>query len=315
MAVAANGQLAATGSSDGLVQLWNVASGRIVGPPLSGLGGGIGAIAFSPHGKRLVSGSEDSAIRVWEVKNGRQSHSVLTSSSISFLTFSPDGRFIGVGNTSGRFQVFDAKSYQETGSFDCGEKVRSLVIAPDNSFVVVASGKDVLGTSLGIMPHDMSATGHTALVNTVACSSNGRFIASGADDATVRLWDAKSGDPCGPVFHGHAGPVISVSFSPTGLSVISVGSDGAIRVWDLDKSQSTTLRPRNLISPTTPYYANGWILTSSNQRMTWVPPAHREQFEGDGRQENVAAHHFILTSTSGDLRYGKDWTDCWKGSN
>ncbi|OAQ35026.1 hypothetical protein K457DRAFT_13598 [Linnemannia elongata AG-77] len=53
------------------------------------------------------------------------------------------------------------------------------------------------------------------------------------DDATVRLWDTRSG-VAGRVLTGHTGPVESIAFSPDGCWTASVCSDGKIQLWEVD---------------------------------------------------------------------------------
>ena len=76
-----------------------------------------------------------------------------------------------------------------------------------------------------------SLKGHVHAVHSVSCSPDGKRIASGSLDRTIKIWDANSGDE-ELVLRGHQGWVRGVDYSPDGLTIVSGGFDGKLKIWD-----------------------------------------------------------------------------------
>ena len=72
-------------------------------------------------------------------------------------------------------------------------------------------------------------------VESVAFSPDGRWVVTGSDDNTARLWDLTAADPAARpvVLKGHEGSVYAVAFSPDGRWVVTGSADDTARLWDL----------------------------------------------------------------------------------
>ncbi|MFF1341500.1 trypsin-like peptidase domain-containing protein [Streptomyces sp. NPDC058290] len=81
------------------------------------------------------------------------------------------------------------------------------------------------------LPHNPRLPGHTAPVLSVTFSPDGRFLATGSSDNTVRLWDVATGTTRTKLA-GHTAPVLSVAFSPDGRTLATGSSDNTVRLWD-----------------------------------------------------------------------------------
>jgi WD40 repeat protein/class 3 adenylate cyclase/GTPase SAR1 family protein len=72
--------------------------------------------------------------------------------------------------------------------------------------------------------------GHTGDIRGLAFDETGHLIASGSVDATVKLWDARSGKLLQTIM-GHHRSVTSVAVSGRRLAVASGSDDGTVRLW------------------------------------------------------------------------------------
>ena len=93
-------------------------------------------------------------------------------------------------------------------------------------------------------PRTVTLTGHSDTVEAVAFDPTGRFIVTGAQDQTVRVWDASSGRQLG-VF-AHDAQVVQVAFSADGSAIVA-NSRRSRRGWE-----SRLGRPAGTIALTRP---------------------------------------------------------------
>src|SRR5437016_3459163 len=116
---------------------------------------------------------------------------------------------------------------------------------PDNTCIAFGQRRDVLYSgyekseivwrrSLDDGEPLLQLPGHTAGVRAIAESPDGKIVACGAGDGSVRLWNAVTGEPMF-VCPFHTDIVESVAFSPDGARFASGGRDGKICLGDVAK--------------------------------------------------------------------------------
>jgi WD40 repeat protein len=194
VAMAHNGLRVLTGGGDGMLRLWNVASGRSMGE-LLGHTEPIRALAVSADGRIALSAGgdrKDFAIRLWDEQGGGQPLREFTGHQgpVVCLALSADGHRVLSASHDGTVGVWD-----------------------------VGSGKQV-----------QRFTGHRGQVWCVAYCMDGKRAISGGQDGIPRLWDVETGKEL-RTFQGHSGGVRCLAVSRDANWLVTGGEDRSLRKW------------------------------------------------------------------------------------
>ena len=106
--------------------------------------------------------------------------------------------------------------------------------------------------------------GHSATVRSVTYSPDGKVIASGSGDTTIKLWDVASGKEI-TTLKGHSGWVNSVTYAPDGKTLASGSEDNTIKLWDIVSGKEiTTLQGHSGAVKCVTYAPDGETLASAS---------------------------------------------------
>ncbi len=238
IAVNSEGSRIATGGFDGLVHVWDVATGEEV--TQFAHGDRVWLLVFEPDGIRLASVGWDEQIefsttRVWDISTGKELFKLAQEKDnmVFDVSFSPDGRLLAIASNNGKARLMDAITGEVLTEMTHEEALYAVAFSPDGRFLATgtASAALVWDLSTGSELHRLS---HTASVWRVAFTTEGKRLLTADKDDRVRIWDLATGKEVNRLNHHN---VFDVSFSSNGKHLATTGSNSwksqVVRVWDL----------------------------------------------------------------------------------
>jgi WD40 repeat protein len=228
------------------VAVWDAVSGKRL-HQLGRSRGGRG-IAYSADGKLLAS--YDEGVSVWDAVTGKPHSAIPIRGSIHSVAFTDQGRRLLATTLALPLAEWDAATGKELRQFE-GQSLPHLRMAlfPSRRYVAVGwrygSGTPqknpirvwevATGQEVAALCRDES------MADAVVVSPDGRLIACLRHDATIRVYDALTGDELRR-FKDPSGPM-AISFGPDGKTLASGGSDTTVTLWDVKDLAKKAARP------------------------------------------------------------------------
>ncbi len=260
VAYSPDGRTIASGSADKTIGIWSAETGERL-RTLEGHEDYVWSVTYSPDGQTIASGSRDKTVRTWGVGDLAVPTTRLTTTVLGPSVTQTGAFFLRVlfssdvtGFTSSDIVVTNGSVTSFAGS----GKSYTATIEPSNDGAVTvnipANAVDSdLGKNEASEPYSVDyrrqqiLSGHQGTVYSVAYSPDGRTIATGSGDTTIRIWDVNTEAHLRTIQirtpTGLRVGVRSIAYSPDSQTIVAGAADGSVHLWNVKTGE----RIRSLI--------------------------------------------------------------------
>ena len=187
------------------------------------------SIAFSPDGQYLAVASS-LGIWLYETATSRPPALLPSENPVGGVAFSPDGGSLVSAAYPGEIRLWDLMTGRTTATL---QGFAPVAFSPDGTTLAFKDGYAIKLWNVETETDIATLEGHFKGVLSADFSPDGLFLASGAEDGRVRLWDLET--KAGTLLERYPRELHfgSLSFSPDGTLLASGAGTSKVSLWDV----------------------------------------------------------------------------------